>query len=118
MHQATRRIPPVPKMYASQVPFPASVNTKGIVTNGVSVGQAPGMDCGSVSSGDRDSFRRPKPPGFPSFSNSPKARGGFPVTVSSGCPGVAILYKSGFTLPGAKPLFGGVIMVLLVERSA
>jgi len=41
------------KAFFGHVPFPASVNTKGIVTNGDNVGQAPEMDCASVSTGER-----------------------------------------------------------------
>src|SRR5579862_7919839 len=75
MHQATRRIPHVPRTYASQVPLPASVYTRGSVTNGVSVGQAPETDCASVSIGERDSRRKPYPAAFVLFSASPATSG-------------------------------------------
>jgi hypothetical protein len=59
MHKATRRIATVASTYASQVPFPASAHTKGIVAAGVVVGAIVETDCAKVSIGDRMPLCRP-----------------------------------------------------------
>src|SRR5690242_12882792 len=109
MHQATRKMPAVAKMYASHVPFPASVYTKGTVTNGVSVGQAPEMDCASVSSDDKDSFRRPYPAAFACFFGAPcTTREDLPAPTISVRSGATRLYKAGSALLEANGFCGGV----------
>ena len=49
----------VARTYASQVPFPASAQTRGIVAAGVAVGAIVETDCASVSMGERISRRSP-----------------------------------------------------------
>src|ERR1700730_9295849 len=60
MHNATRTMATVANTYASQVPFPASAHTSGIVAAGVVVGAIVETDCARVSMGDRIPRRKPK----------------------------------------------------------
>src|ERR1017187_2390801 len=58
----------VASKYASQVPFPASAQTSGIVAAGVVVGAIVETDCASVSSGESAPRRKPYPAACASFS--------------------------------------------------
>ena len=67
------------------MPFPVRVNTSGTVTNGVSVGHAPEIDCAKVSIGEREAVRKPKPARFRAASIPFATRAGVAAPDSSDC---------------------------------